>query len=230
MMGRTHALSGGVAWVGVMVPVDHYVHHLTPAGAGLGLAISTGAAMLPDLDHPNSTIANTYGVVTKKLCEGIAAISGGHRKATHSFLGTAAFTGIAALMTSTLWTAALLTWLCLGMGVRALWKRPRNRRNGRFDYGDVAGLVNAAVAAVLALALVFTAHDHVVPVIAVAVGYLTHLVGDTLTKQGVNWMWPNMYRVKLTTMRTGGPGEKAFVVLLYATLVGESLYLMKNAT
>lgn len=227
MMGRTHALSGGVAWIGVMVPINQYVDHLTPASAGLGLAVATGAAMLPDTDHPNSTIAHTYGWFTKKLCEGVAFLSGGHRKGTHSFLGTAVFVAGAAAMSTNVWTRTLLVWLCLGMGVRALWKHPKHRPNGKLDYSDVAGLVNALVAAAAALALVWlTSNDVLVPSVAVAVGYLAHLIGDTFTKGGVPWMYPfSKTRLRLTTMKTGGPGEQVFVVLLYVTLVGEVYYL-----
>lgn len=229
-MGRTHALSGGVAWLGVMMPVNQYVDHLTPASAGLGLAVATGAAMLPDLDHPNSTIAHTYGWFTKQLCRGVATISGGHRKGTHSLLGTTTFGVGAAAMSTNDWTRAILVWLCLGMAVRALWKRPKNRPNGKFDYSDVAGLVNALASAAIALALVWlTRNDVLVPTVAVIVGYLAHLIGDTFTKGGVPWMYPfTKTRLRLTTMKTGGPGEKAFVVLLYVMLGFEMFYLGKG--
>lgn len=231
MMGRTHALSGGVAWMGVMMPINEYVDHLTPFSAGLGLVVATGAAMLPDTDHHNGTIANTYGWFTRKLCQGVAVISGGHRKGTHSFLGTAVFATSAAAMSTNVWTRALVVWLCFGIAVRALWKRPKHRPNGKLDYSDVSGLVNALVAAVVALALVWlTRNDVLITTVAVTVGYLTHLVGDTFTKGGVPWMYPfSKTRLRLTTMATGGPGEKVFVVLLYVTLGVEVLYLTRGA-
>lgn len=231
MMGRTHALSGGVAWLGVMVPINQYVDHLTPASAGLGLVVATGAAMLPDTDHHNGTIANTYGWFTRQLCRGVATISGGHRKGTHSFLGTAVFAGATAAMSTNAWTRALVVWLCFGMGVRALWKHSKRKPNGKLDYSDVAGLVNALVAAVVAMALVWlTRNDVLVPTIAVTVGYLAHLIGDTFTKGGVPWLYPfTRTRLRLTTMATGGPGEKVFVVLLYVTLGVEVFYLSRGA-
>ena len=40
------------------------VNALTPAEFVAGAIICSGAAMLPDLDHPSATIAQTFGPIT----------------------------------------------------------------------------------------------------------------------------------------------------------------------
>ena len=60
------------------------VNALTPAEFVAGAIICAGAAMLPDLDHPSATIAQTFGPVTWGLSKAVAWLSGGHRDATHS--------------------------------------------------------------------------------------------------------------------------------------------------
>ena len=225
MMGRTHALSGGVAWLGVALPLSHY-HHLSPASVVLGAVVSTGASMLPDLDHPNGTIANTYGFVTRGLCKAVAKVSGGHRKATHSLMGTAVFVGLAAIATHDFWSTVALTWLCLGIGVRAFWKRRKGKKDGKLSYKDVAGLVNAAAAAVVALLMVMASRDTTTVIIATAVGYLSHLVGDSLTKQGVNWLWPHMARYRIMSLTTGKGSEQYVSWFLYAVLGTEAVVFL----
>lgn len=110
MLGKSHALSGAVAWLGVCAGWQEVAaHHLLPGAPGaavvvLGAAATGGYALLPDIDHPSSTIARALGPITKALawltakgagalrragCEHCAAgpNRGGHRALTH----TAAF-------------------------------------------------------------------------------------------------------------------------------------------
>jgi membrane-bound metal-dependent hydrolase YbcI (DUF457 family) len=221
MLGPTHALSGAVAFAAVAVPLSHNIHHLTPATTVVGAVVAGGAALLPDLDHHNGTISGSFGPLSKALCRTVAFISGGHRHATHSIIGTTVFAGLAAAATHNVWTLMATVWLCIGLGVRALWKRPKNRPNGKLDWRDVTGLAHAAVAAGLAWQLVHSSIDvaGVVPW-AVAVGYLAHLVGDSLTEQGVPWLWPAPKRYRLGSIDTGKSVEKWVVVPgLYVALL-----------
>src|SRR5256885_6898424 len=92
MMGHTHALSGAAAWLAVTPLVsDHALLHqyamsLSPTQIAAGTLVCAGAALLPDMDHHDGTIANTFGIVTRLICRFVAWISGGHRHATHSLL------------------------------------------------------------------------------------------------------------------------------------------------
>lgn len=90
MMGRSHALSGLTAWAFVAPAVNQVV----PIDGGeyvLGAALCAGAAVLPDIDHPNSGVSRTFGPVTRLFAWLVEKISGGHRNGTHSFLGSALF-------------------------------------------------------------------------------------------------------------------------------------------
>jgi LexA-binding, inner membrane-associated putative hydrolase len=54
-----------------------------------------GAAVLPDIDHPDGSVAYSFGFVTEGFAWLIEHVSGGHRHGTHSLAGIAAFTGAA---------------------------------------------------------------------------------------------------------------------------------------
>jgi len=227
-MGHTHAVSGGVAWLAVATPLSEHVHPLTPAQVAVGAVVAAGAAMLPDLDHHSGTIANAFGPLSQVLCKTVAAMSGGHRKATHSLVGTGVFTALAVAATHDRWAVAALVWLCLGLAVRALWQRPRNRPNGRLDYRDVAGLVHAAVAFAVAYWVTSTVDVGVVPW-AVAVGYLAHLIGDCLTPQGCPLFWPVPWRIRIATIDTGKTVEKYLVVPALYVGLAATAYLTYGA-
>ena len=53
--------------------------------------LTAGAAVLPDIDHPNSTLAHCFGFLTKSFAWLIGKVSGGHRHLTHAILGVAGF-------------------------------------------------------------------------------------------------------------------------------------------
>src|SRR5579859_3401709 len=99
MMGPHHAACGAAAWVAVttrlhadLAPVTQALGlgpfafdvgwplvHATPLGVVAGALVTAGAALLPDADHPSATIAHSLPPVSRALCAGIGAVSGGHR-------------------------------------------------------------------------------------------------------------------------------------------------------
>lgn len=84
MMGPTHFLIGGAAWLAGLVAVGHQ-----PAlnVAVVGWAIASVAALLPDIDSKNSLASKMLGPVTMFLSWVIRSLFGGHRKITHSIIG-----------------------------------------------------------------------------------------------------------------------------------------------
>src|SRR3954471_2883080 len=84
MMGHTHALAGATTWLAAVPLLAEHGMRMTPAEVVAGSVVCAGAGMLPDLDHHDGSIANAFGPVTRILCRGVAAVSGGHRHATHS--------------------------------------------------------------------------------------------------------------------------------------------------
>ena len=177
MMGRTHALSGLVTGVAI----GQFVWHLNPAHVAVGAAVTAGAAVLPDIDHPDASVAESFGFVTKSFAWLIGHVSGGHRHGTHSLVGIAAFTGAAYAARHYLYTPAgkiglgLLLVLVLASGLRAL------KIGGHF--GDLLAIGGA----VAMLRTGFGVYE--VPW-AIAAGTATHLVGDMLTNEGVPIFWP----------------------------------------
>lgn len=102
MMARGHALSGAaLGLVGCQV-AQLSGATVTPVTAFTAAAICAGAALLPDLDHPEASIARTFGPLSYRASRITNAISsviyartktarderrdGGHRGITHTIL------------------------------------------------------------------------------------------------------------------------------------------------
>jgi membrane-bound metal-dependent hydrolase YbcI (DUF457 family) len=178
MMGRSHALSGGVGWLAGSALLTAAGHAPSAVAVAAGAAVSTGMALLPDLDHPDSTVARTLGPLTRWIASGVAGTAarirtgscrhcltgrdrGGHRGITHTALGAvvlgvgAGVLGWAVGRTAALWIIGLSVWLAVHA---ALSSRTRARIGdiilpGRFRYlGKRAHRFAAAVGAVLVAA------------------------------------------------------------------------------
>src|SRR5262249_57862778 len=75
MLGRDHALSGAVV-VAALAPSLH----VTAAHLAAGVVLGAGAGVLPDIDHPHSTIARSFAFLTEWFAWVVDRISGGHRR------------------------------------------------------------------------------------------------------------------------------------------------------
>src|SRR5580704_4591452 len=87
MLGRDHALSGAVVFAALAPSLHVTVSHLAA-----GVVLAAGAGVLPDIDHPDSTISRSFGFLTEWFAWVVDRISGGHRHGTHSFVGIGVFT------------------------------------------------------------------------------------------------------------------------------------------
>ncbi len=231
MMGPTHALSGAVAWLAAVPLLQNadlmqgYAVHLSAGQIAAGTIVCAGAAMLPDIDHHDGTIANTFGVFTQVLCRAVGKISGGHRHATHSIL-FAVGAGFGADWLATHYEPAwwVLLFLLVGLGLRGL--------GIRIDANDAyTGALNALAAA----ALVYWVHDVDMDWAgyAVALGCLAHLAGDCCTPRGCPLLWPVPWRMGVALIpRTNGKAEKwvitplltlGVVILAVRTAVGDEI-------
>jgi membrane-bound metal-dependent hydrolase YbcI (DUF457 family) len=177
MMGRTHALSGLVTGVAI----GQFWWHLDPAHVAVGAVVTAGAAVLPDIDHPDASVAECFGFVTKAFAWLIGHVSGGHRHGTHSLAGVAAFTAAAYVAERHLHTPAgkvglgLMLVLVLASGLRAL------KIGGHF--GDLLAIGGA-------VAMLRSGFGVAEVPWAIAAGTATHLVGDMLTNEGIPIAWP----------------------------------------
>ncbi|MGH3389854.1 MAG: metal-dependent hydrolase [Actinomadura sp.] len=210
MMGHTHALSGAAAWLAAAPLLTSesllgsFAVELSPAQLAAGTAVCAGAALLPDLDHHDGSIANTFGPVTQILCKGVNKISGGHRHATHSLLFVLAMgLGTQALANYAKYAWWVILLITVGMGLRALGIGFREKHY-------VTGLLNGF----LAVALVFLMRDLDMGYAgwAVGLGCLAHIVGDCLTPQGCPLLWPAPWRMGLPVVGTTNGKIENFVV------------------
>jgi len=90
MMGRAHALSGVALCLALIAAALLTAVYSVPTSMALFLAaICGGAAVLPDIDHPDATVSQVFGPATWILSKVVNGVSGGHRNGTHSALGCA---------------------------------------------------------------------------------------------------------------------------------------------
>jgi membrane-bound metal-dependent hydrolase YbcI (DUF457 family) len=185
MLGHSHALSGAV--VGVAAGI---VLHLPDPRLAALAGFTAGMALLPDLDKCGSSPARCLGFLSEAFAWLIGKLSGGHRHATHSALGIAAFTGLAWVSCHYRgdWAGkaglALLMALSAAAALEAL----------HIVRGRAADLIGIAVAA----AEVRYGYGLTLIPLATAIGCSTHIAGDALTDSGVPLLWPlSEYRFKL---------------------------------
>ncbi|THJ66668.1 metal-dependent hydrolase [Arthrobacter echini] len=214
MMGAHHAACGAAAWVAVTTDIEVGLGALAgripvlpeSVGVGLGLLdvslvgvvtgalVTAGAALLPDADHHNATIAHSLPPLSNALCDGIGAISGGHRHGTHSIIGIAAFIAIA--WVAGLWTvqtetfgriypgAGLLAVLLVSFAAKALKIIPDRMRKSPWVVGLAAGIFITA----------FAPEEQFWFPIAVGIGVIVHIIGDLMTTGGCNLFYPLVIR------------------------------------
>jgi membrane-bound metal-dependent hydrolase YbcI (DUF457 family) len=189
--------------------------------------VCAGAAMLPDLDHPSATIAQTFGPVTWMLSKAVNRLSGGHRQATHSLLFCVAMgLGAHALAQYNTVGRDIVVVLMIGLALRAL------------AVGVPGKTITSAVVNILLTAGLFLIFQSLGVGygwlgLAVGVGALAHVVGDCLTERGCPVLWPIKGRWLLPYkigFKTGKAFEQrlltpvlsiAIVALLYVRLMPE---------
>ncbi|GAB2722068.1 metal-dependent hydrolase [Kitasatospora kifunensis] len=216
MMGHSHAVSGAMVYAASVpfLPPLLLHTHLKPADILLGTVLCAGAALLPDLDHHDGTIANFLGPFSKMLCRFVAWVSGGHRHATHSLL-------FVALMGAGTWAGIHylgrpftlgITFFLLALAVKAL--RIHVPGEGHTTWLSIIGL------SVLGTAVM----DKWMPdapgwlPYAVALGTLAHLLGDSLTKMGAPWLWPHKQRYEIVLIKRSGNDVETKVLVPIMTV------------
>lgn len=218
MMGAHHAACGAAAWIALtsdavidtVIPgINAHIH--MPMGFGLldvspvavvtGALLTAGAALLPDADHHNATIAHSMPPVSNVVVGGIAAVSGGHRHGTHSFIGIAFFTFVAWLAgfitpnsigglfgqpeITSFWGnlqigPAIMSMILIGFALHTLKFIPYKAKR--------SGWILSAI--ISALILFLAPHEQGWFPLAVGVGAIVHILGDMMTTGGCNLVWP----------------------------------------
>ncbi|MBA8822743.1 membrane-bound metal-dependent hydrolase YbcI (DUF457 family) [Saccharopolyspora lacisalsi] len=236
--GPTHAMSGLVGWAAVTALAgSHTIGQLSAKTWVVGATLATGAALLPDIDHPKSTVARTFGGMSRGVSAAMSGLSGfmyrltrtkhdSDREGTHrGFTHTVVFALLAGVTTTAVVQSSdgaalgVLMFVFAGLTVRGLMHNWSPRSDA---------LLIAAVSLVLTIVCWAWAGDqpHQAAAFGVAVmtGCVMHFVGDAITEQGCPMLWPiplggkTWFPVappKALRMKTGGRVE---LVLLGPTL------------
>ncbi|SEG36135.1 LexA-binding, inner membrane-associated putative hydrolase [Nonomuraea solani] len=233
MMGHTHAMTGAIAWLGLAPPLaalplvnesSRFIETgimataLSPAELIAGAIICAGAAMLPDLDHPSATIAQTFGPITWALAKVVAFLSGGHRGATHSLVFAVALGFGTHFLAGTYPIGRdIMVVLLIGLALRAIGVGIPGNKLG-------SAMVNAGLTAGLFAVFLSLEVGYAWLGLAVAVGCLIHVVGDCMTERGCPVLWPLSVRWVLPWkigIKTGKKFEqKILAPILSVAIVG----------
>jgi membrane-bound metal-dependent hydrolase YbcI (DUF457 family) len=193
-LGHTHALSGLVSGAAVGLYAEHVklghvsIGHLTPGHLALFTGLTAGAAVLPDIDHPKSTLARSFGFLSRGVAYLVGKISGGHRHLTHSVIGIGGFTVLA-------WLAVRFRHdiggrIALAFFLALIIAGALYALSVRGHGADVLAIGGAIAMAITGFGLSFVAF-------AVALGCATHVVGDMLTIEGCPLLYPASFRFRL---------------------------------
>jgi membrane-bound metal-dependent hydrolase YbcI (DUF457 family) len=200
MMGHTHAMTGAIAWLGLAPPLaalpmlndapSRFIETgimataLSPAELIAGAIVCAGAAMLPDLDHPSATIAQTFGPVTWALSKTVNWLAGGHRGATHSLIFAAA-TGFGVHWLANAYPLGrdIMVVLLIGLALRAIGVGIPGNKLG-------SAMVNIGLTAGLFAVFLSLDVGYAWLGLVVGIGCLAHVVGDCLTERGCPVLWP----------------------------------------
>ena len=201
-MGRTHVLTGALASGALAVVVGPGPSWVAPI---LVVTTAAGAAALPDLDEPGSTVARLAGPVTRVVAVGTKHLAGGHRHATHSLLGAVCLGALVLACVVPFVVAGACVIGALGL---LAWRCAA-------PWGLRHSILACAFGAVLGLA---DLHVRLGAVLAVAVllGYLVHLGGDVVTTGGVPLWWPARRMIAYPVLEDTDSGRER----LLAALVG----------
>ncbi|NYI82678.1 membrane-bound metal-dependent hydrolase YbcI (DUF457 family) [Saccharopolyspora hordei] len=211
----------------------HALGQLSPKTWVVGATLASGAALLPDIDHPKSTVASTFGSVSRGVSAGISGFSGflyrltrtkrdSDREGTHrGFTHTLVFAVLAGLITTAIVQSSegtalgVLMFFFAGLAVRGIMHTWSSRSDA---------LLIAVTSLVLTAACWAWAGDQPTNAaafgVAVMIGCVAHFIGDAITEQGCPMLWPvplggkTWYPVappKKMRMRTGGKVEMALV-------------------
>ena len=214
MMGRTHVLSGLAAGALTLPLLQDGIAGGEQASWIVAVA---GMAILPDLDHPQATVAGMWGPLTEVIARAVATTARGHRAATHDpIVAPLVFAALFWLADLTIVGQLVTIAFGLGLGLRAIAISCPGR-------GLDHPLINITVSAAGSWWIVT---EHAPPgwiPHAAALGVLVHIAGDALTEGGIpaplSWLTGAPRRLPGGPLSTGGRVERLVIApaLLVAT-------------
>lgn len=209
MLGYSHATSGALGWLALAPVVASSTGQVMGAPELVAGAVAcAGAALIPDLDHPQATIAYTFGPVSHAVARFTALAAGGHRQATHSLLFAFGF-GVVCQLVSLAGTVPVmvLMFLLSAFAFRGMNIVPPGTSRA------AKGFVVLLEAAGFTYALTqFMPGTWWWLGIAGFMGCVIHCMGDSLTPERVPWLWPHRGRYGFGLIEhTGNWAEKSVI-------------------
>ena len=205
-MGKSHAAMGLAAGAGIGVAV----FGLTSGTWLIPTVAVCGAAILPDIDEPGSTVSREFGFVSRGFSFVVNKIAGGHRKLTHSLFGVGIVLVLLWLFNSSREGSAILFGLLAASAWRIVIPWWLRLRHFFILFGVGAGW--------------FFYHAHPFGglwlVALVGIGWLVHMAGDYLTRGGIPLLYPKKEGFSLGVFgTTGSKVETLFAAVLYIAVV-----------
>jgi membrane-bound metal-dependent hydrolase YbcI (DUF457 family) len=186
-LGRTHVAMTGTLGLALAAPLSaHYLHHQMPVGTLFAFAgVTSGFGLLPDIDHPSSTLARTFGPATRLIAKTVGNVSGGHRKFTHTLWFAALMVLLVSLLANRYGGTADLIIASAGFYLTFMVLRLAPKRTS--GPAELMYAIEAIAATVT--------YNHFVGdwwwlPWAVAFGVIGHIAGDILTTEGVPIIYP----------------------------------------
>lgn len=208
MLGSSHAASGMVVGLATLPWAAAGAPWWVQAG---WVSVCGGAAVLPDLDHPESKVSRMWGPITGALAVLVARVSRGHRAGTHDAVLAPVGVAVGAWLASW-WLPAFAVVVALTLG---LVLRVTVLRRG----GILTWMANLTASAVLGWGLAqypaLVDAGHTLLPVALAIGVWTHQAGDLLTPEGIPvpivWLFDPRRRVGLGLFTTGQQVERFLI-------------------
>jgi len=180
------------------------------------------ASIAPDVDHPNSELGRKFVFLSRVLP---------HRGITHSFVGVGIF---AALMYFGFGVNDIFTYFLIGCAIigaqfleKIIIRHAKNFSNLSkkvVSSQEIEWIIHATAMVInvflfLLVFLVWNQRLRVEIVVLLTAGYILHVIGDFITKEGVPLTWPLKKKYGLRLFKTGGVIESLFGFFLAAANV-----------
>lgn len=179
-MGRTHAETGLFAGLGIAAYMSADVPTLIMLCTTL-----PGAAILNDIDHPDSTVSSTYGPITGVLSKVLH-----HRRQTHSIPGILVFG--TAVHYATMYPNNMIAKAFLFVVLVLIWSSTLRLFKIKGWLDDFAPIPFAAAVVFFEPYTSMIGFVYPFKILAplIVIGMLVHVVGDVITHQPIPLWWP----------------------------------------
>lgn len=230
MMGKGHATLGVATWcVAAPMIVTATGNPISPGTLILGAIPVAGASLIPDIDHPNGSIANSAGPITRGIAKGAAALSGGHREGTHTLPFFAIVTAAAFLTVwaGNMWAALAWYFVLSAFGAQALAKTALHQKfnkkwqkhTGIFAKAYCWAFAALATGAAIAVYGVGDSGAWWWLPWGVLIGHATHLVGDIMTTAGLDLGIGLRRKVRFPILGDAGSARESIFTAVLAVVV-----------